>query len=66
MCGLETVVLRGESMAAANSKINVNFKMKGFVGLMNSCGFYEQGGLMEVRASKSFILKLHLSQMRWL
>ena len=45
-------------------QINANFKMKGFVGLMNSCGFYKQCGLMEVSASNPFILKLHLSLMR--
>ena len=32
VCGLETVVLRGESMAAANRKINANFKKGGFIG----------------------------------
>ncbi|CAN5372947.1 hypothetical protein BH11BAC1_BH11BAC1_09370 [soil metagenome] len=44
-----------------NMQISANFKMKGFVGLMNipiaiGSGFYEQCGLMEVSASNPFIL----------
>ena len=65
LCGLETVVLRGESRAAANRKINANFLKGGFVRLSNSCAFYKQCRLFEVCASNPPFKKLRLSLMRY-
>ena len=36
VCGLETVVLRGQSSTAANKKINANFLFGGFIASYES------------------------------
>ena len=42
LCGLETVVLRGESKAADNRKINANFLFGGFIASYESWCVNEQ------------------------
>ena len=48
-----------------NMKINANFKMKGFDWLMNGVALTSSCGSFEMVASNPFILKLHLSLMRY-
>ena len=65
VCELRTIQLRGESITAANRKINANFKKGGFIRnqtvvlLTNSCG------LTNSCAPNPPFLKLRLSLMRW-
>ena len=49
-----------------NIKINVNFKMKGFDWLMNGVALTNSCDSFEMVASNPFILKLHLSLIRYL
>ena len=67
VCGLETVVLRGESRAAGNKKINANFLFGGFIASYESWCVNEQlcfvsTVVRELPQIKNFVYPLCVSQ----
>ena len=70
VCGLETVVLRGESMAAGNRKINANFLFGGFIASYESLCVNEHlcfvsTALRELTKIKNFVYPLCVIRHAW-